>query len=142
MATKDGPRSANPVDTHVGSRIRVRRQVLKMSQEKLGEELGVTFQQVQKYERGTNRVGASRLWRMAEVLTVPVNFFFDGLTGEHKYDAPEFAEGDQTPIVYDFIKSSDGVALATAVSQIKNKAVRRQILELARSLAKDQDEDE
>ena len=76
---------------------------------------------------------------MAEVLTVPVNFFFDGLTGEHKYDAPEFTEGDQTPIVYDFIKSSDGVALATAVSQIKNKAVRRQILELARSLAKDQD---
>jgi len=88
MATKDGPRSANPVDTHVGSRIRVRRQVLKMSQE----------------------------------------------------NAPEFAEGDQTPIVYDFIKSSDGVALATAVSQIKNKAVRRQILELARSLAKDEDD--
>lgn len=137
MVAKEGPRSANPVDTHVGSRIRVRRQVLKMSQEKLGDELGVTFQQVQKYERGTNRVGASRLWRMAEVLTVPVSFFFDGLTGEHKYDASEFAENDQTPIVYDFIKSPDGVALATAVSKIKSKAVRRQILELARSLAAD-----
>jgi len=61
---------------------------------------------------------------------------------KHKYDAPEFAEGDQTPIVYDFIKSSDGVALATAVSQIKNKAVRRQILELARSLAKDHEGEE
>jgi transcriptional regulator with XRE-family HTH domain len=140
MVSKAGPRSANPVDTHVGSRIRVRRQVLKMSQEKLGDELGVTFQQVQKYERGTNRVGASRLWRLAEVLSVPVSFFFDGLTGKNEFDTGQFAEGDQTPIVYDFIKSSDGVALATAVSKIKNKAVRRQILELARSLAASEEE--
>lgn len=140
MTTKPGPRSANPVDTHVGSRIRVRRQILKMSQEKLGDRLGVTFQQVQKYERGANRVGASRLWKMSRVLDVPIAFFFDGLEGADT-DRPlgEFAEGDQTPIVYDFIRSSDGVALATAVSKIKNKAVRRQILELARSLAKDAD---
>ena len=142
MTTKPGPRSANPVDTHVGSRIRVRRQVLKMSQEKLGDRLGVTFQQVQKYERGANRVGASRLWKMSRVLDVPISFFFDGLEGADT-DAPgDFAEGDQTPIVYDFIRSSDGVALATAVSKIKNKAVRRQILELARSLAKDADAQE
>lgn len=142
MTTKHGPRSANPVDTHVGTRIRLRRQILKMSQEKLGDMLGVTFQQVQKYERGANRVGASRLWKLGRVLDVPVSFFFEGLDGEHGIlPTGQFAEGDQTPIVYDFIKSSDGVALATAVSNIKSKAVRRQILELARSLA-DQDDEE
>ena len=135
MRDKHAPRSANPVDTHVGARIRLRRQVLKMSQERLGEQLGVTFQQVQKYERGANRVGASRLWRLSQVLDVPVSFFFEGLNAD--IESGEFAENDQMPIVYDFINSSDGVALAKAVSQIKNKAVRRQILELARSLAKD-----
>lgn len=142
MTSKHGPRSANPVDTHVGSRIRVRRQILKMSQEKLGDKLGVTFQQVQKYERGANRVGASRLWKMSRVLDVPIAFFFEGIDGdEGMLPAGQFAEGDQTPIVYDFIRSSDGVALATAVSKIKNKAVRRQILELARSLADEADKD-
>ena len=135
MKDKHAPRAANPVDTHVGARIRLRRQVLKMSQERLGEQLGVTFQQVQKYERGANRVGASRLWRLSQVLDVPVSFFFEGLTTD--IESGEFAENDQMPIVYDFINSSDGVALAKAVSQITNKAVRRQILELARSLAKD-----
>ncbi len=136
MINKHAPRSANPVDVHVGSRIRMRRQILKMSQEKLGDQLGVTFQQVQKYERGANRVGASRLWRLSQVLDVPIAFFFEGLTNE--IEAGEFADGDQMPIVYDFINSSDGVALAKAVSQIKSKAVRRQILELARSLAKEE----
>ena len=105
-----------------------------MSQERLGDQLGVTFQQVQKYERGTNRVGASRLWRLSQVLDVPVGFFFDGLTNE--IEAGEFSDNDQMPIVYDFINSSDGVALAKAVSHIDNKDVRRQVLELARSLAR------
>jgi transcriptional regulator with XRE-family HTH domain len=132
--SKHAPRSANPVDVHVGARIRLRRQVMKMSQERLGDQLGVTFQQVQKYERGTNRVGASRLWRLSQVLDVPVGFFFDGLTNE--IEAGEFSDNDQMPIVYDFINSSDGVALAKAVSHIDNKDVRRQVLELARSLAR------
>ena len=132
---KHAPRSPNPIDIHVGTRVRLRRQVMKMSQEKLGDQHGVTFQQVQKYERGANRVGASRLWKMSQVMEVPVGFFFDGL-GEVGA-VTEFAEDDQLPIVYDFINSTDGVNLAKAVSQIKNKAVRRQILELARSLAKD-----
>jgi len=140
MISKHAPRSANPVDVHVGSRVRLRRQVMKMSQERLGDQLGVTFQQVQKYERGSNRVGASRLWKMSRVLDVPVGFFFDGLAEEGS--VAEFAEGDQLPIVYDFIRSTDGVALAKAVSQIKNKSVRRQILELARSLAKDANSEE
>lgn len=140
MDTKHAPRSPNPVDIHVGTRVRLRRQVMKMSQEKLGDQLGVTFQQVQKYERGTNRVGASRLWKMAEVLDVPVAFFFDGL-GDNLSQA-SFAEDDQLPIVYDFIRSSDGVALATAVSKIKSKSVRRRILELARSLSGEASEDD
>jgi len=137
--SQHAPRSPNPVDIHVGTRVRFRRQLLKMSQEKLGDQLGVTFQQVQKYERGANRVGASRLWRIAQVMDVPVSFFYEGLGEE--MPTTEFAEGDQTPIVYDFINSTDGVSLAMAVSNIKNKGVRRQILELARSLAADQDEE-
>lgn len=140
MKSKHAPRSPNPVDIHVGSRVRLRRQVMKMSQEKLGDQLGVTFQQVQKYERGANRVGASRLYRMSQVLDVPVSFFFEGISDE--LPTMDFKEGDQLPIVYEFINSTDGVNLATAVSQIKNKAVRRQILELARSLAKDHADDE
>lgn len=132
---KHAPRAANPVDVHVGTRVRLRRQVLKMSQEKLGDKLGVTFQQVQKYERGSNRIGASRLWKISEVMDVPVNFFFDGLS--ESYARGEFAEDDQMPIVYEFINSTDGVSLAKAVSQIKSKAVRRQLLELARAMAKD-----
>jgi len=140
MQSKHAARSPNPVDIHVGTRVRLRRQVLKMSQEKLGDQLGVTFQQVQKYERGANRVGASRLWRMAEVLEVPVNFFFEGL-GE-QMPIGGFAEDEQRPIVYDFINSSDGVALALAVSKIKSKPVRRRILELARSLSEDEDSEE
>lgn len=132
---KPGPRSASPIDTHVGTRIRMRRQLMNMTQEKLGESLGVTFQQVQKYERGTNRVGASRLWNISRVLDVPISFFYDGL--ENGFEYAQASENEQMPIIYDFINSSDGVAFAKAVSRIKNKAVRRQLLELARSLADD-----
>jgi len=135
MTSPHAPRSPNPVDIHVGSRVRIRRKVLKMSQEKLGDALGVTFQQVQKYERGSNRVGASRLFRMAQVMDVPVQYFFEGL-GMDNSDM-SFAEDEQMPIIYDFIKSSDGVALAMAVSKIKSRAVRRRILELARSLSEE-----
>jgi len=112
---------------------------MKMSQEKLGDQLGVTFQQVQKYERGANRVGASRLWKMSQVLDVPVGFFYDGLDGtaEPLETGEEQPRDEELAIVYDFINSTDGVNLAQAVSQIRSKPVRRQILELARSLAKD-----
>ena len=144
MTEKLGPRSPNPVDVHVGARVRLRRKILKMSQEKLGEQLGVTFQQVQKYERGANRVGASRLWKLSEVLDVPVGFFYDGLSTEYggQSDNPALlsAAPGQAPIVYDFINSTDGVSLAKAVLKIKNKAVRRQILELARSLGGSEEE--
>ena len=127
------PRGPNPIDIHVGSRVRLRRQLLKMSQEKLGDELGVTFQQIQKYERGANRVGASRLYRLSRALDVPVQFFFEGLVDETPIAG--VAEGDQTPIVYDFIQSSDGVTLAESFSRIKDGKVRRRVLELVRTLA-------
>lgn len=103
-----------------------------MSQDKLGDELGVTFQQVQKYERGANRIGASRLFQMAKVLSVPVAFFFEGMEDT---TATGFAEGDQTPLVDDFINSPEGVALAAAFSQIRDSRVRRRVLELVRTLA-------
>ncbi len=135
---KLSPRGPNPIDVHVGSRIRLRRQLMKMSQEKLGDELGVTFQQVQKYERGANRVGASRLYRLSRVLEVPVQFFFEGL-GE-KSTLTGMAEGDQTPIVYDFIQSPDGMSLAEAFSRIRDAKVRRRVLELVRTLAAEEEE--
>ncbi|WP_366145040.1 helix-turn-helix transcriptional regulator [Maricaulis sp.] len=110
---------------------------MKMSQEKLGDELGVTFQQVQKYERGANRVGASRLYRLSRVLEVPVQFFFEGLSDQAPLAA--MADNDQTPIVYDFIQSSDGVSLAESFSRIKDAKVRRRVLELVRTLANEQE---
>jgi len=126
------PRRPNPIDVHVGTRIRLRRQMLKMSQEVLGDNLGVTFQQVQKYERGANRVGASRLFKISQTLAVPVQFFFDGLSQEY---VEQGSVDEKTTRVEEFINSSDGVSLAIAISGIENKDVRRQVLELARSLS-------
>ena len=80
----ENKKKPNPIDTHVGSRIRLRRNMLGMSQEKLGESLGITFQQIQKYEKGTNRVGASRLQAIANILDVPVSFFFDDAPGSER----------------------------------------------------------
>ena len=131
-------RSANPVDVHVGARVRLRRLMLRMSQDKLGENLGVTFQQIQKYERGANRVSASRLWGMAGVLDVPVQYFFEGLN-ENAF-AGGFSENDQTPMVYDFINSPDGVQLAAAFSRITDQKVRRQVLQLVRALSAEDSE--
>lgn len=132
------PRGPSAVDRHVGSRVRLRRQLLNMSQEKLGDELGVTFQQVQKYERGANRIGAGRLWTLARVLDVPVSFFYDGVA--ETLNQPGFSEGDQTPIVDDFIQSADGVQLAQAFARVRDAKVRRRILELVRTLAAEEAE--
>ncbi len=125
--------SANPIDVHVGARVRLRRLMLRLSQDKLGEKLGVTFQQVQKYERGANRVSASRLWGMADILNVPVQYFFEGLA--EKMVTEGFSDNDQTPMVYDFINSPDGVQLAAAFSRITDPKVRRQVLQLVRALS-------
>ena len=124
----------NPIDVHVGSRIRLRRNMISMSQEKLGEALGITFQQIQKYEKGTNRVGASRLQQISKVLGVPVSFFFEDAPG----DSPEgggLAEASSTSYVVDFLSSSEGLQLNRAFARISDAKVRRKIIELVRTLA-------
>ncbi len=132
-----GSRRANPMDVHVGSRVRLRRMLLGMSQEKLGENLGLTFQQVQKYEKGVNRIGASRLFDLAKVLGVPVQFFYDeapvGMQGAPL--AAGFHEGPGESYVVEFLGSREGLELNKAFARISDSRVRRSIVELVRSLA-------
>jgi transcriptional regulator with XRE-family HTH domain len=109
----------------------MRRLVLGMSQTKLGEKLGLTFQQVQKYEKGTNRIGASRLHHIANILQVPVAFFFEDIPGQPKAknDAPSPA------YVSDFLASADGLALTKAFMQIKGAKLRRSIVDVVKEIA-------
>ena len=107
-------KAPNPIDKHVGSRVRMRRMMLGMSQEKLGDALGLTFQQVQKYEKGTNRIGASRLQQIATILQVPVSFFFEGAPAPPA-TAGGFAEAPSPAYVSDFLATTDGLALDQGV---------------------------
>lgn len=129
-----GSRRANPIDTHVGGRVRLRRMLLGMSQEKLAEQLGLTFQQVQKYEKGINRIGASRLFELAHVLGVPVQFFYDELAVAARA-AGGFAERSAETYIVDFLNSREGLELNRAFVRIADAKVRRSILELVRALA-------
>ncbi len=122
----------NFVDVHVGSRVRLRRLLLKMSQETLGEAVGVSFQQVQKYERGANRISASRLFEFAGVLGVQVSYFFDGLSPPSTSQASHDVAPDEK--VTRLLSSKDGVELAAAWAEVDEPAVRRQMLELMRAL--------
>ena len=131
----ESKKKPNPIDVHVGSRIRLRRNMTGMSQEKLGENLGITFQQIQKYEKGTNRVGASRLQAIASILEVPIAYFFEGAPGETP--AEGFAEDSQTAYVVDFLSSTEGLLLNRAFARIGDPKVRRRIIELVRTLADD-----
>lgn len=134
----DTKKKPNPIDTHVGSRIRLRRNMLGLSQEKLGESLGITFQQIQKYEKGTNRVGASRLQAISSILGVPVSFFFEDAPGEV---APGgFAESQSTDFVVDFLGSSEGLQLNRAFVKIRDPKVRRKVIDLVKALAAQEDE--
>jgi transcriptional regulator with XRE-family HTH domain len=127
-------KAPNPVDKYVGSRVRMRRIMLGMSQEKLGEALGLTFQQVQKYEKGTNRVGASRLQQISEILQVPVSFLFDGgPSGGASADG--FSEGSSPAYVSDFLATSEGLALTRAFTRITDAKLRRSIVELVEQIA-------
>lgn len=130
-------KSPNPIDVHVGGRVRLRRMLIGMSQEKLGELLGLTFQQVQKYEKGTNRIGASRLHRIAHFLGVPVQFFFEDVAEDAGPGGgrPGFAEGNEAPAIMEFLSSSDGLELNRAYSKIPDPKVRKRILDLVRCLA-------
>jgi transcriptional regulator with XRE-family HTH domain len=136
MANKKQP---NPIDIHVGSRVRLRRMMLSMSQEKLGENLGITFQQIQKYEKGTNRIGASRLQHIARVLSVPVSFFFEDAPGGVATDG-ELAEPRSASYVVDFLSSSEGLQLNKAFVRVKDAKLRRRIIDLIRAVAGEEDD--
>ncbi len=130
-------KAPNPIDKHVGSRVRMRRMMLAMSQEKLGDALGLTFQQVQKYEKGTNRIGASRLQQISNILQVPVAFFFEGapdLTGGR---AGGGREAPSPAYVSDFLATSDGLALTKAFMRITDAKLRRRIVDLVEQIAGD-----
>ena len=132
-------KAPNPIDKHVGSRVRMRRMMLAMSQEKLGDALGLTFQQIQKYEKGTNRIGASRLQQISHILQVPVAFFFEGaptLQGQEglRGEAPSPA------YVSDFLATSEGLALTKAFMRIKQPKLRRRIVDLVEEIAGGQEE--
>jgi transcriptional regulator with XRE-family HTH domain len=119
----------NPIDLHVGCRIRLRRKALGLTQERLAESLGLTFQQVQKYERAANRVSASKLWEVAQALSTSVAFFYEGLGPN---DPPEAAFAAASPA--ELMLSADGVEFARLLGRIERPTVRRQILELVRTL--------
>jgi transcriptional regulator with XRE-family HTH domain len=138
-----GSRRPNPIDVHVGSRVRFRRMLLGMSQEKLGEKLGLTFQQIQKYEKGINRIGASRLFDLAQVLGVPVQFFYEEApAGEPSQLLPQgFAERPTESSIVEFLRSRDGLELNKAFVRISDAKARRAIVDLVRSLANDDTND-
>src|SRR3954466_5068150 len=115
MAAKKAP---NPIDKHVGSRVRMRRMMLSMSQEKLGDALGLTFQQVQKYEKGTNRIGASRLQQISNILQVPVSFFFEGAPNRPGHSGSGLSEAPSPAYVSDFLATSDGLSLTKSFMKI------------------------
>jgi transcriptional regulator with XRE-family HTH domain len=125
-------KTPNPIDKHVGSRVRMRRMMIGMSQEKLGEKLGITFQQIQKYEKGTNRIGASRLQQIATVLSVPVSFFFEGAPVTD--NAGGLSESASPAYVSEFLASSDGLALTKAFMKVKDPKVRRRIVDLVEAM--------
>jgi transcriptional regulator with XRE-family HTH domain len=135
----DAQRSPNPVDLHVGGRVRMRRKVLGVSQERLAEALGLTFQQVQKYERGANRVSASKLYEIARFLSAPVAYFFEGLSDPSAPGGPGVADGGAEQFVHEFLMTPEGLELAAAFPKIGRPRLRRRILDLVRALAEEDD---
>jgi transcriptional regulator with XRE-family HTH domain len=126
----------NPVDAHVGSRVRLRRMLLGMSQERLGESMGLTFQQVQKYEKGVNRIGASRLFQISKILDVPVQFFFEEApyVGDGAQPAG-MAEPDSEAFILEFLNSREGLELNRAFVKIADAKVRKSVVDLVRALS-------
>jgi transcriptional regulator with XRE-family HTH domain len=135
------PDKPNPIDVHVGRRLRLRRTLLGMSQERLGQLLGLTFQQIQKYERGVNRIGSSRLYELGQILDVPISFFFDDMAqdgGAPELLAPGLAE-DPADFAFDArdlqLEKRETLELVRAYNRIPDPAVRKRLFELAKALA-------
>lgn len=135
-------KQANPIDAHVGARVRLRRMLVGMSQERLGELLGLTFQQVQKYEKGVNRIGAGRLFEVAHILGVPIDYFYDGVDANlAEAGGAGFAESGGSPPVMEFLASGEGLQLSLAFMRLKDPKLRKRVLELVKTLAGEEEED-
>jgi transcriptional regulator with XRE-family HTH domain len=128
-------KQANPIDIQVGNRVRIRRMLIGMSQERLGDLLGLTFQQVQKYEKGVNRIGAGRLFEVSRILNVPIDFFYEGVNTQ-----PGAGEPEGAPPVMEFVSSGEGLQLSLAFMKIKDAKVRKRMLDLVKSLAEEEEQ--
>ena len=133
-------KNPNPIDIHVGSRVRMRRMMVGMSQEKLGEALGLTFQQIQKYEKGANRIGASRLHQIAAALGVQIEFFYEGAPTPEGQSTDGFAEDPSPAYMTDFLSTSDGLQLMRAFVRVRDSRVRKRIVDLVEALAEADDQ--
>jgi transcriptional regulator with XRE-family HTH domain len=122
------------VDRLVGSRVRMRRMMVGVTQEKLGDACGITFQQIQKYEKGTNRIGASRLHQIARILEVPVEFFYEGATSDQNSGGPSVVDQNARSIT-EFLATPEGLELVRAFMAVPEKRLRRRIVDLARAVA-------
>lgn len=134
-----GSKSPDAVDRFIGARVRMRRILVGMSQEKLGEALGITFQQIQKYEKGTNRISVSRLHQIASVLGAPISMFYEGAP-EGGEGTPGLREGRAARYETDFLASPEGVQLMRAFLRIRSSRVRRKLIELAAAFAEGAEE--
>lgn len=130
-------KQANPIDVQVGNRVRIRRMLIGMSQERLGDLLGLTFQQVQKYEKGVNRIGAGRLYEVSRILNVPVDFFYEGVSSSTASGSKEM---EDAPPVIEFVSSGEGLQLSLAFMKIKDTKVRKRVLDLVKSLADEEEQ--
>jgi transcriptional regulator with XRE-family HTH domain len=128
-------KQTNPIDIQVGNRVRIRRMLIGMSQERLGDLLGLTFQQVQKYEKGVNRIGAGRLFEVSRILNVPVDFFYEGVNA-----MPAGASEAESAPVMEFVSSGEGLQLSLAFMKIRDTKVRKRVLDLVKSLAEEEEQ--
>lgn len=129
-------KAADDIDAHVGSRVRLRRITLNISQEQLGEALGLTFQQIQKYEKGQNRIGAGRLYKISHILSVPVEFFYEGLPVAGQ-SSPNDRAAMRSAEIQQFLASAEGHALSHAFLKIPDNATRRRIVDLVNTIAQE-----
>jgi len=141
-SNKDPDRAPNPIDVHVGLQVRLRRKELKISQEKLADTLGLTFQQVQKYERGANRISASKLYEIARSLRVSIAWFFEGLSDPQAGRAVGGAGVEPPPHAHNFLMTPEGIDLANAFPRIEDRQIRRKLVDLIRALVEDESEGE
>ena len=128
----------NPVDVHVGLQVRLRRKELKISQEKLAETLGLTFQQVQKYERGANRISASKLYEIARTLRVPMAWFFEGLSDPSEGRIEGAPPPETASFAHEFLLTQEGIDLANLFPRVQQRRVRRRLVDLVRAMAEEE----